>query len=86
MEERGLLVNHVAWFALNTSKTEVEEVNFWRPSPDAIFKAIQPELLLFKLHVPDYYIAGGGFSASFLQLSVNLAWDTFGEAIPPRRM
>jgi len=41
------------WFALHASKAEIEEVNFWRPSPDAAFKALQPgELLLFKLHSP----------------------------------
>lgn len=56
-------------------------MNFWRPSPDSSFKALQPgELLLFKLHSPDNFIAGGGFFTRFLQLPVNLAWDTFGEA------
>jgi hypothetical protein len=30
------------WFALHASKLNVDEVNFWRPSPDAIFKALQP--------------------------------------------
>jgi putative restriction endonuclease len=69
------------WFALHASKPEVEEVNFWRPSPHATFKALQPgELLLFKLHSPDHFVAGGGFFTRFLQLPVNLVWDTFGEA------
>lgn len=69
------------WFALHASKSNVDEVNFWRPSPDATFKALQPgELLLFKLHAPDNYIAGGGFFTRFLLLPVNLVWDTFGEA------
>ena len=69
------------WFALHAAKPVVEEVNFWRPSPDATFKALQPgELLLFKLHSPDNFIAGGGFFTRFLQLPVNLVWDTFGEA------
>jgi putative restriction endonuclease len=36
--------------------------------------------LLFKLHSPDNFIAGGGFFTRFLQLPVNLVWDTFGEA------
>jgi hypothetical protein len=27
------------WFALHASKPEVDEVNFWRPSSDATFKA-----------------------------------------------
>jgi putative restriction endonuclease len=69
------------WFALHAAKTDVEEVNFWRPSPEATFKVLQPgELLLFKLHAPENYIAGGGFFTRFLQLPVNLVWDTFGEA------
>jgi putative restriction endonuclease len=69
------------WYALHASKPEVEEVNFWRPSPDATFKALQPgELLMFKLHSPDNFIAGGGFFTRFLQLPVSLVWDTFGEA------
>ncbi len=69
------------WFALHASKTNVEEVNFWRPSPNASFKALQPgELLLFKLHAPHNYIAGGGFFARFLRLPLSLAWDAFGEA------
>jgi putative restriction endonuclease len=69
------------WFALHASKPGVEEVNFWRPSPDATFKALEPgEPLLFKLHSPDNFITGGGFFTRFLQLPVNLVWDTFGEA------
>jgi putative restriction endonuclease len=68
------------WFALHSSRENVEEVNFWRPSPDATFKALQPgELLLFKLHAPQNFIAGGGFFTRFLQLPVNLAWETFKE-------
>lgn len=69
------------WFALHASKSEVEEVNFWRPSPEATFKALHPgELLLFKFHAPENFIAGGGSFTRFLQLPVNLAWATFGEA------
>ena len=69
------------WFSLHAAKSGLDEVNFWRPSPDATFKALQPgELLLFKLHSPDNFIVGGGFHTKFLQLPVNLAWDTFREA------
>ena len=69
------------WFALHKSKETVDEVNFWRPSPSASFKALLPgEILLFKLHSPQNYIVGGGFFARFLQLPINLAWDTFREA------
>lgn len=69
------------WFRLHASKEKVEEVNFWRPLSEANFKALAPgELLLFKLHSPENYIAGGGFFTRFVRLPVNLAWDTFGEA------
>jgi hypothetical protein len=72
------------WFSFLNSKAEAEElqeVNFWRPSPDATFKALAVgELLLFKLHAPDNYIAGGGFFTRFLQLPLGMAWDTFGDA------
>jgi putative restriction endonuclease len=50
------------WFTLHASKQNVEEVNFWRPSPQAPFKVLQPgEPFLFKLHSPRNYIVGGGF-------------------------
>jgi hypothetical protein len=51
------------WFKLHASKTAVEEVNFWRPSPNVSFKRLVPgELLLFKLKGPNDSIAGGGFA------------------------
>ena len=69
------------WFSLHASKSFVEEVNFWRPSPSATFKALQPgELFLFKLHAPRNYIVGGGFFTRFLPLPLSLAWAAFGGA------
>ena len=69
------------WFNLHASKQFVEEVNFWRPSPTATFKALQPgELFLFKLHSPRNFIVGGGFFTRFLPLPLSLAWSAFGEA------
>jgi putative restriction endonuclease len=69
------------WFTFNASSRNVEKVNFWRPSSRTTFRVLQPsELLLFKLHSPDNFIAGGGFFARFLQLPVNMAWDVFREA------
>jgi len=76
-----LAVTDNDWFALHSSASRVEEVNFWRPSPEATFKALSPgELLLFKLHAPENYIVGGGFFTRFLRLPVNMAWEVFGEA------
>jgi putative restriction endonuclease len=52
-------VTDYEWFQLHAAKQNVEEVNFWRPSPDKPFKVLQPgELLLFKLHSPRNRIAG----------------------------
>jgi putative restriction endonuclease len=68
------------WFRLHAAKQTVEEVNFWRPSPGMPFKVLQPgEALLFKLHSPRNFIAGGGFFTKFLQLPITLAWEAFGE-------
>lgn len=68
------------WFSLHASKPQVEEVNFWRPSSQATFKALQwGELFLFKLHAPRNFIVGGGFFTKFLLLPVSLAWEAFGE-------
>jgi len=68
------------WFKVHASKTRIEEVNFWRPSPDATFKALSPgEPFLFKLHSPRNFIVGGGFFSKFLQLPVSLAWEAFGD-------
>jgi putative restriction endonuclease len=68
------------WFALHASKAEVDEVNFWQPSPNASFRALQPgELLLFKLKAPSDAISGGGVFTRFLHMPINMAWETFGE-------
>src|ERR1700722_15104071 len=68
------------WYQLHASRGNVDEVNFWRPSPTATFKALDPgELLLFKLHSPDNFIVGGGFFTKFQQLPVNMAGDAFRE-------
>jgi putative restriction endonuclease len=69
------------WFRLHASKFGVEEVNFWRPSPEATFKAhTVGEPFLFKLHAPRNFIVGGGFFTKFLRLPISLAWEAFGEA------
>ena len=67
------------WFQVHATRSSVEEVNFWQPSADSSFKALSPgEPLLFKLHSPYNFIAGGGFFAKFVQLPLSLAWEAFG--------
>jgi len=68
------------WFQLHASKSSVIEVNFWRPSPEASFKALSVgEMLLFKLHAPRNFIVGGGFFTRFVHLPISLSWEAFGE-------
>jgi len=68
------------WFQLHASKPFVVEVNFWRPSPEAPFKALNAgEMLLFKLHSPRNFIVGGGFFTRFVHLPISLSWEAFGE-------
>jgi len=68
------------WFLLHGSKPSVEEVNFWRPSSTASFKALRTgEMMLFKLHAPRNFIVGGGFFTRFVQLPISLAWEAFRE-------
>jgi putative restriction endonuclease len=67
-------VTDKGWFTLHASRTNVDKVNFWRPSPNATFKSLEAgELFLFKLHSPDNLIVGGGFLTKFQQLPISLA-------------
>jgi putative restriction endonuclease len=63
----------------NRSPEYLDEVNFWQPTADSIFKALQPgELFLYKLHSPLDYIVGGGVFAYATTLPISLAWEAFG--------
>ena len=67
------------WFELLRSIPQLDEVNFWQPSGNRQFKALNPgELFLFKLHSPRDYIVGGGIYAHSSLLPISLAWESFG--------
>lgn len=60
--------------------TEVDEVNFWRPTAQAEFRALSPgEPLFFRLKEPHNAIAGFGFFAISSLMTVQLAWEIFGD-------
>jgi putative restriction endonuclease len=66
------------WFKYLSSIDSIDEINFWQPSGNSIFRALDSgELFLFKLHSPQNYIVGGGFFAHSTILPVSLAWDSF---------
>lgn len=67
------------WFDF-LSQQQPDEVNFWQPSGETNFRALEPgEPLLFKLHSPKNFIVGGGFFAHFSRFPLSLAWAAFGE-------
>lgn len=67
------------WFDLLNSRPELDEVNFWQPSGNRQFRALNPgELFLFKLHSPEDFIVGGGVYAHSSLLPISLAWESFG--------
>lgn len=67
------------WFNLLRSVPQLDEVNFWQPSGNRLFKALNPgDLFLFKLHSPHNYIVGGGLYAHSSLLPISLAWESFG--------
>jgi putative restriction endonuclease len=70
------------WYRLLSSLHPApDEVNFWRPSSTANFRALPPGApLFFKLKAPHHAIAGLGFFAHFSQLPVSLAWEVYGPA------
>ncbi len=69
------------WFELLAAQAALDEVNFWQPGGNRIFRALAPgELFLFKLHSPDNFIVGGGIFAHSTLLPISLAWDAFAIA------
>ncbi len=71
------------WFDYLRSLPVIDEVNFWQPSPNAEFRALDKgDIFLFKLHRSERthnhdLIAGGGIFASFSILPISLAWEAF---------
>lgn len=71
------------WFDYLKSLPDVDEVNFWQPSPGPTFYAIDKgDLFLFKLHRSARtgnrdLIAGGGVFASYSVLPISFAWEAF---------
>lgn len=66
------------WFQFLKSQAGIDEVNFWQPSGNNVFRALPPGgLFLFKLHMPRNFIVGGGFFAYANLLPASLAWSAF---------
>ncbi|WP_246734673.1 hypothetical protein [Chelativorans sp. ZYF759] len=69
-------VTDKAWFDMLAASAPHDEVNFWQPSGNTRFKALQPgELFLFKLHSPNNFIVGGGVFSHASLAPLSLAWE-----------
>jgi len=72
-------VTENGWFEF-LSKSQPNEINFWKPSGKGEFRVLSPgDLFLFKLHSPLNYIVGGGFFVRYLNIPLSMAWEAFGE-------
>ena len=68
------------WFEFLRARPALDEVNFWQPSAQRPFGAIQPgELFLFKLKYPVHKIVGGGMLAWSGTFPYPYVWELFGE-------
>ena len=71
------------WFDYLRSQPGIDEVNFWQPSPNAEFRALNKgDLFLFKLHRSRRthnrdLIAGGGVFVSYSTFPISFAWENF---------
>ncbi len=75
----------LAWFRhfrRHNVTTVVDEVNFWRPvSQGGRFSVVRDGgPVFFRLKAPARAIAGFGFFAGTLEMTVSMAWEVFGEA------
>ena len=67
------------WFDFLKSRAPLEDVNFWKPTPQT-FRAIdEGELFVFRLKSPRNRIGGYGVLASSINVPIQLAWDSLGE-------
>jgi putative restriction endonuclease len=68
------------WFQYLQARADLEEVNFWAPSPRSFQALNAGEIFLFRLHAPYRKIVGGGVFLRADILPCWLAWEAFGEA------
>ncbi|TAM91830.1 hypothetical protein EPN42_02655 [bacterium] len=66
------------WFSFLRRQPDIDEVNFWQPSPTGTTS--EPGTpWLFKLHAPRNAVVGGGFFAYYTHMPLGVAWEAFGE-------
>lgn len=66
------------WFRFLSQQPDIDEVNFWTPSGKRLANFSIGQPVLFKLHMPEHFIVGGGFWTHFSRLPISLSWEAFG--------
>lgn len=77
--EAFLAVTDMDWFRHLSGIHDIDEVNFWSPTPKPLKNFRRGTPIFFKLKSPYNAIAGGGFFEHFTVLPISIAWDAFGE-------
>src|ERR1700676_3544177 len=73
----NVAVTDADWFGQLSGRSDLDEVNFWQPSPSGV-RDSPGTPWLFKLHSPQNFIVGGGFFSYYTRLPIGVAWETFG--------
>jgi putative restriction endonuclease len=71
-------VTDFGWFDFLAGRSNLDEVNFWRPGGGAL-RASQGAPFLFKLKAPYNSIAGVGFFEYSDRMTIADAWEFYGE-------
>lgn len=70
------------WYRFLRDRPDLDEVNFWFPSPGGLLRAGHTDTLapfLFKLKAErDHAVCGFGFLVDAMKMPAWFAWDTFG--------
>jgi putative restriction endonuclease len=66
------------WYAFLQKQPRLEEVNFWQPHGERVFRVLRRgELFFFKLRAPRKAIVGFGFFERYESMPAWMAWDAF---------
>jgi len=69
------------WFRFLAARSDLTEVNFWRPGGGRGFHVLEVgEPFFFKSHAPHNRVIGGGFYSGFARLKLSEAWEFYGHA------
>jgi putative restriction endonuclease len=67
------------WFDFLKARAPLEDVNFWKPTPQTFRAIAEGQLFVFRLKAPRNRIGGYGILASSINVPIQLAWDSLGE-------